>query len=123
MELSLSLKGWMLVNGYGEKIKLYRKLRNLSQDDLGEKLGVTKSYISKLENEKTPLSLETLGKIAEILSVDPKQLINNKIQEPPEELKEAGAEWIILGKKMEEQGITPEQIEQWVKIVKAYEKD
>ncbi|MGG4267391.1 helix-turn-helix domain-containing protein [Peribacillus simplex] len=113
----------MLVNGYGEKIKLYRKLRNLSQDDLGEKLGVTKSYISKLENEKTPISLETLGKIAEVLSVDPKQLINNKIQEPPEVLKEAGAEWIILGKKMEEQGITPEQIEQWAKIVKAYEKD
>ncbi|MFE3973148.1 MULTISPECIES: helix-turn-helix domain-containing protein [unclassified Peribacillus] len=111
------------MNGYGEKIKLYRKLRSLSQDELGYKLGVTKSYISKLENEKTPLSLETLGKIAEILSVDPKQLINNKIQEPSEELKEAGAEWIILGKKMEEQGITPKQIEQWAKIVKAYEKD
>lgn len=95
----------------------------MSQEELGEKLNVTKSYISKLENEKTPLSLERLGEIAKCLNVEPSDLIDNKIQDPPDGLKKAGAEWIMLGKKMEEQGITPEQIEQWAKIVKSYEKD
>ncbi|GIN38424.1 helix-turn-helix transcriptional regulator [Bacillus sp. Gen3] len=108
------------MNGYGKKISYFRKKRKLSQQELGDKLGFTKSYISKLENEKTPLSLETLGKIAEVLEVSPSDLIDDHKHEATGALKESGAKWIILGEKMEEQGITPEQIEQWAEIVKSY---
>lgn len=111
------------MKGYGKKISFNRKKQKISQEELGKKLNVTRSYISKLENEKTPLSLETLGKIADILSVSPGDLIDNKQQEPAEELKEVGAEWIMLGKKMEKHGITPRQIEEWAKIVKFYNED
>ncbi|MBS4173517.1 helix-turn-helix transcriptional regulator [Bacillus sp. FJAT-49736] len=86
----------------------------MSQEDLANKLGVTKSYISKLENEKTPISLDTLGKIADILDVDPKDLIDNT------KIEVNGEKWIILGRKMEEQGVTPEQIEEWARIAKYY---
>lgn len=111
------------MKGYGQRIRYYRKKRNLSQEELGSKLDVTKSYISKLENEKTPISLETLNRIAEILSVEITELFENKKLDLPDKLLEAGTDWIILGEKLEKQGITPEQVEQWAKIVKSYNED
>ncbi|WP_349305565.1 helix-turn-helix transcriptional regulator [Bacillus sp. FJAT-49736] len=102
------------MRGYGEKIRFFRNAQKMSQEDLANKLGVTKSYISKLENEKTPISLDTLGKIADILDVDPKDLIDNT------KIEVNGEKWIILGRKMEEQGVTPEQIEEWARIAKYY---
>lgn len=109
------------MRGYGEKIRTFRNAKKWSQEDLADKLGVTKSYISKIENEKTPISLETLGKIADFLEVDPKDLIDNTKIEATGEVKESGARWIILGKKMEEKGVTPEQIEEWARIAKFYD--
>lgn len=50
----------------GEKVKLLRKQQNLSQEDLGKRIGSSKYYISKLENSKTDIELKTLQKIAEI---------------------------------------------------------
>jgi transcriptional regulator with XRE-family HTH domain len=114
-------KGVNKVKGYGKKIAHYRKKIDMSQDDLGSRLGVTRSYISKIENEKTPISLETLGNIAQILGVSPVDLIDNQKQEPPSALKDAGAKWMILGEKLEKEGFTTEQIEAWAKIVKMAE--
>lgn len=50
----------------GEKVKLFRKQQNLSQEDLGKRIGSSKNYISKIENSKTDIELKTLQKIAEI---------------------------------------------------------
>ncbi|PKR85056.1 helix-turn-helix domain-containing protein [Heyndrickxia camelliae] len=106
------------MRGHGKKIKYYRQKQQMSQEELGKRLNVSNTYISKIENEKTPISLETLGKIAEILDVNPKDLIDNtKI----EVNGDSGTRWIILGKKMEERGITPEQIEEWARIAKFYD--
>ncbi|MBC2840120.1 helix-turn-helix transcriptional regulator [Robiginitalea sp. SC105] len=52
---------------YGKSIKQIRRhLVKISQEELGEKIGTDKQYISKVENHKTDLELKTLRKIYEI---------------------------------------------------------
>lgn len=88
---------------------------------LGEKVGVTKSFISKLENESTKPNLDMLKKIAEALDINTVDLLDGK-NEPPKELTDAGVEWMILGEELEKQGITKEQVKAWAEIVKNYTK-
>jgi XRE family transcriptional regulator, master regulator for biofilm formation len=111
------------MDGFGKRIKQYRKLRDLTQEELGTKVGgVSKSFISKLENEKVDPSLEMLNKIASVLSVDVGDLLSNKYKiEPPEEAKEEGLKWILIGEELEKDGITPEQVRQWAKIATSFD--
>lgn len=53
----------------GEIIKFARTSSGQSQDDLADILGVTKNYISQLENNKKVASVESLKKIAETYSI------------------------------------------------------
>jgi XRE family transcriptional regulator, master regulator for biofilm formation len=112
------------VEGFGKRIKQYRKARGLTQEELGEKVGgVSKSFISKLENEKTDPSLEMLSKIAWILKVDVGDLVSKKNKiEPPEDLKSDGLKWVLIGSELEKEGITPEQVREWAEIVKSLSK-
>lgn len=59
-------------------IKKYRKMRKLTLQELADLTGLSHGYIRDLESfgiEKTPL-LETLGKIAEALEIDIRQLFD-----------------------------------------------
>ncbi len=49
----------------GEMIKEARKEAQMTQDDLAEKTGTKKSYISRLENGKIDIQISTLFKIFE----------------------------------------------------------
>ena len=49
----------------GEMIKEERKKAHLTQDDLAQKTGTKKSYISRLENGKIDIQISTLFKIFE----------------------------------------------------------
>ena len=104
-------------------IKKYRLSNKYTQEELANKIGVTKSFISKIEAEKTKPNLEMLSKIATALKVNIGDLIENKIYpEEESELKKQGVEWMVLGEELEEYGITPEQVKQWAEIVKHYTK-
>lgn len=61
----------------GEKIKEFRKIREITQQQLADKLGVKRSAISKYEKNIVPLKLETALKISEILEMDPYYLIDD----------------------------------------------
>ena len=50
----------------GELIKEERKQANLTQEELAEKIGAKKSYISRIENGKTDIQLSTLYKLIEL---------------------------------------------------------
>jgi transcriptional regulator with XRE-family HTH domain len=106
------------LKGYGKKIKELRKRRKWSQEFLGEKIGVSNTFISKIENEVYTPSLETLNDIAKILEVDFLDLFEKK--EPPQELKDAGAKWIVIGEELEKAGISPEQVKMWAEIIKKH---
>ncbi len=53
----------------GKRIKKFRKVNRLTIKQLGDKVGVTPSYISQLENDKVNPSLGTLKKIANELKI------------------------------------------------------
>lgn len=109
------------LKGYGKRIKELRKKKKWSQEFLGEKIGVTKSFISKIENESYKPNLETLNDIAKVLDVDFIDLFDKK--EPPKELKDAGAKWIALGEELEKEGISIEQVKLWSEIVKKHSQN
>ena len=51
----------------GETIKAERLKQNLTQEELGAKIGVKKSQISKLENGKCIITLPTMSKVFKAL--------------------------------------------------------
>ncbi len=55
---------------YGEKIKAKRKELNLSQEDLANKIFVTRQAISKWENDKATLTMTNLRELSEVFDVD-----------------------------------------------------
>jgi len=55
-----------------------RRLRNekgLSQDDLAYEAEVSRSYLSQLEKGVFHASLKIIGKLAEVLEVEPSELL------------------------------------------------
>jgi DNA-binding XRE family transcriptional regulator len=52
----------------GEAIRKARKERNLTQEELGELVGVKKAQISKLENSLTDARFETVIKVFKALN-------------------------------------------------------
>ena len=56
----------------GAKIVYFRMLQGLTQEKLAEKVGISPSYLSKIEHGAYPknLSLTTLLLIAEALEID-----------------------------------------------------
>jgi len=53
----------------GDNIKRLRKMRGLTQADLGRKLGITQSAIGQFEKGSSSLKLETIEKIANALDI------------------------------------------------------
>ncbi|MFN3530121.1 MAG: helix-turn-helix domain-containing protein [Bacteroidia bacterium] len=49
----------------GRKLKVARKNAGLSQQDLAQRSGTSRSYISRLENDRSDIELGTLRKIVE----------------------------------------------------------
>lgn len=60
-EFEIKSKSFML----GEMIKEERRLANMTQEELAEKSGTKKAYISRIENGKSDIQLATLYKIIE----------------------------------------------------------
>ena len=64
-----------LDSGFGKILKLRRNSVNLSQERLGLESGLSRSYISDLENGKKDPSLFTIFKLANALDLKPSALI------------------------------------------------
>ena len=67
----------------GEMIKKVRLERNLTQEELGKLIGVQRAQISKLENNTTNVTIETILKVFGALKAKVNfnvELMNNKIQ-------------------------------------------
>lgn len=60
----------------GEKIKTARQAKGMTQEELGEILGVQKSAIAKYENGRVVnIKRSTLKKISDVLEIPPFELI------------------------------------------------
>ena len=62
----------------GENIKNIRKKLGITQEELAEKINVTRQAVSNWENGKTEPDLETISSIAEVFGIDSYELINDK---------------------------------------------
>lgn len=71
----------------GDVIKEFRELNKLSQEEFGKMSGLSKSYLSMLENNKDPRgnsikpSIETFDKVATTIGVDLDTLISKVDQD------------------------------------------
>ncbi len=65
----------------GQMIKSIRKERNLTQEQLGQLIGVQKSQISKLERNTKNVTIETILKVFSALKANVKFIIEMKESE------------------------------------------
>ena len=54
----------------GSKIKELRLQKGMNQKDLAKKAGISNTYLSDIEHQRTNPSIKTLSKIAEALEID-----------------------------------------------------
>lgn len=64
-----------LLKMIGARVVYHRKLQGLSQQDFAIEIGLTRQFVSKIENGETACSLNTLYRIAEVLKVDVSDLV------------------------------------------------
>jgi transcriptional regulator with XRE-family HTH domain len=75
----------------GQKIKKIRELKNLTQEHVADKLGITQSNYSKLEMGKQDIPFGKLEETAHVLNTPLDQNIDNK--NPPK--KSVGFNYVI----------------------------
>lgn len=63
---------------YGEKLKLFRELRNFTQDHVAQELDITQGAYSNYETNQTKLSAEMLKKVAAVLGVSPLEILGGQ---------------------------------------------
>jgi DNA-binding XRE family transcriptional regulator len=66
----------------GERLRIYREQKNLSQGDIEKRTGLLRCYISRVENGHTVPAVETLEKLARALDMPLYQLLYDG-EEPP----------------------------------------
>jgi aspartate racemase len=94
---------------FGENLKNIRTDLEITQDDLCQKLGIDRSYLSKIENGKINPTLDTILKIASALNISPNDLIVNTLPK----IKTVG----ILG------GLGPDTTaEFYISIIQSFQK-
>ncbi len=59
----------------GQRIRKYRKANGLSQEELGEKVGISTTHMSHIETGNTKLSLSVFVSIAQALEVSADDLL------------------------------------------------
>ena len=100
--------------GVGDLIRLNREKRGISQSELARRLGITRSFMSKLEKEQRTISSDTLIKISDILNCPIEDLYPNDTKRNIEINKE---NILILDRdKYNLQNYTEEQILEFIKI-------
>ena len=66
---------------YGERLKNLRRQKNLSQQEIADKIGMHFTNISRYERGLASPSSETLKKLAELLSVSSGYLIEGTLED------------------------------------------
>lgn len=64
------------MKAFGAKVRSVRLQKEISQEDLANDCGFATSHLSRIENGLTNPSLSHIVKIAEVLKVKPKELMD-----------------------------------------------
>lgn len=71
--VSMNLKQEVLII-FGNKVREFRRLKNLSQEDLAEKAQLHRTYIGMIERAEKNITLVNIQKIANALEIQIKDL-------------------------------------------------
>jgi XRE family transcriptional regulator, master regulator for biofilm formation len=91
----------------GIQIKKYRLKKYISLSKLASIAGISKSYLSSIENHETNPSAHMIQKIAKALEVPVEQLLNIQVES-------LDPEWVELVSQAKEMGIQQEDIREFL---------
>ena len=72
----------------GNKLIELRKSKNLSQEEVADKLGVTRQTVSKWETNQSTPDFDKIVPLCELYGISPNELVIGKKEEPTTEQKE-----------------------------------
>lgn len=107
------------VNTYviGERIKEYRKLKNMSLSELAEKAGVAKSYLSSIErNIQSNPSIHFLEKIASVLDISVHLLLHGESNRSDNEYLDE--DWEELVREAMASGVSKQEFREFLEFNK-----
>lgn len=76
MHRNLQQKSEILV-AFGDRIRLSRKERNLSQEELADKAGLHRTYIGMIERGEKNITLLNICKLSKALNLKISELLSN----------------------------------------------
>jgi len=76
------------------RIKELRVAKGLTQAQLAERAGISRSYLTEMENETKPINSRRLARVASVLGVEPGLLLDPK-KKPSAQNPEAARERLI----------------------------
>ena len=82
----------------GERLRILRESKNMSQGDIEKKTGLLRCYISRVENGHTVPALETLEKMARAMDFKLYQVLYDGNQPPEARTETNESEWGSRGK-------------------------
>lgn len=96
------------VKNIGKRIRNYREERGMTLEELSNKLGITKGYLSKLERGIKPISLDNLHKIADVLEVDVTDLFPHK--EKTTNPFTGDGDWAFVVNELKQKGFSASEV-------------
>lgn len=82
-----------------DNIRNYRKKHNMSQDELADKLGVSRQSVSLWENGQTQPTIDNIIAMAKIFNISSDELLNSEINENSDYSQEENSKNKSLNKK------------------------
>lgn len=67
---------------FGQRLKILRKYKKMSQDDVSLSSGINRSYLSDIENGKSSPTLDIIEKLAIALNIAPHEFLIFSVAEP-----------------------------------------
>lgn len=101
----------------GVRLKQLRETHDYTMREVADRTGIHYTYVGKIEKGQIP-SLDKLKKLCDLYGISVASLFGEEI-EVPEELQELGVKWVTFAKDMQKQGLSPEEIQNWVKVIKS----
>ena len=75
-----------LQSAFGCKLKILRKIRNLTQESLAEKAEISPEYLSKIERGTVSPSFMVITRLAKSLNIEVVELFDFSLLDAPEEI-------------------------------------
>ncbi|MEK3819637.1 helix-turn-helix transcriptional regulator [Cytobacillus sp. FSL W8-0315] len=92
----------------GYRIREIREEKKITLEELGNKIGKSKSFISKLETGKKKINLENLQLIASALDVDMIEFLSDK--EKVRNPFTGEDDWAFVVKRLKDRGFSPGEV-------------